>query len=330
MYPPARAFRRRAQERSAKTPAVRSALRVALVVLMAAIGIVLAPGVALAQDVDPQDGVLVRVAGDATVAPGEQVAAVVVVSGDLVLEGAAEVVVVVDGRATLSNATVDTLVVVQGTVDLADGTVVTGDVWIPDSTLIQDQSSRIEGDIVEDVAGYAGAFFIFGVLFSIGLGIFAILAALIMAAVAPMTARRATSAIRSDLPQVLVSGVIFWIALPTAAILLLLTVVGIPTALAIWAFALPVTAFVGYLVAAILVGEAIVRDQADTHPYKSAAVGALVLGALSVVPVVGAVIGTVSALLGGSALALLGWRSIRGRPAVPASATDEQLVAMEV
>ncbi len=116
-----------------------------------------------------QDGVLVRVGGDAEVASTESIATVVVVGGDLSIDGDATTVVVVDGTATLRGASVTTLVVVSGRAVLSEGTVVTGDVWVPDSTMTDDGTTRVNGETVRDVSGYAQAWWVATLLFALGL-----------------------------------------------------------------------------------------------------------------------------------------------------------------
>jgi hypothetical protein len=65
---------------------------------------------------------------------------------------------------------VGTLVVVGGDAVLADGTVVTGDVVLPNSKASNDGSVRIDGDIVQDLglAAFQRAFSIFNVVLAIG------------------------------------------------------------------------------------------------------------------------------------------------------------------
>lgn len=286
-----------------------------LVMLAVVAGALVAfPAAANAQSTDPGDGVLVRVDGDTTIAAGENVGTVVVISGELIMEGTAKRVVLINGTAAMSGATIGTMVVVHGTVELGEGSVVTGNVWLPDSTMTVDGTARVEGKVVDDTAGYARALLILGALFALGVGVLAILSALAFAAIAPGLARKSTMAIREDFSRVVLSGLVLWIAVPAASIFLFVTVIGTPTAVAIWAFVLPAIGFVGYLVSAVLIGQLIVGTDANSaHQYRAAGVGALVLVALSLVPVLGGVVGMVAAILGGSALALLAWNSIRSQ-----------------
>ena len=74
---------------------------------------------------------------------------------DLIVDGTATVVVVVDGTATLRGASVETLVVVDGAAVLGKGTVVTGDVVLPSSTITDDGSTRTDGNIGDNLSGFS-------------------------------------------------------------------------------------------------------------------------------------------------------------------------------
>ncbi len=263
---------------------------------------------------DSQQGVLVRVAGDVQVPASETIDVVVVVQGDLTMEGTATVVVVVNGTATLRGASVETLVVVDGAAVLSEGTIVSGDVVVPSSTITDDGSTRIDGSVVDDLSGFTTVFRILDVVLTIGGAIVTVLAALLFAAIAPRTIRSATSAVRTQPGQVALSGLLFWIALPLLAVALLISVIGAPTAFAIWVGLMPAVAFAGYLVSAIWLGELLVdRRRERAHPYAAALLGAVILVLVGLVPILGALVGLVAALVGGSALVLLAWRAFRSR-----------------
>jgi hypothetical protein len=283
-----------------------------LISTMLLLAVLAIPSVALAQNSDASEGVLVRVKGDATIEAGEEAGIVVVVGGDLTMRGTAKTVVVVDGKANIDGATIETLVVVRGEVSLANGATVSGDIYIPNSDIDDDGSVEVSGDVVRNYADFAAAFAFFGIIFIIGAGVASILSVLLMAGVAPGLVRRAEDVILEDFGKVALAGVFFWIVLPIAAVLLLLTIVGMPTAFAVWFVVMPALAFVGYLVSAILIGHWIVdKDRSASHPYAAGAVGALIIMAANFVPFVGGLLGTTAALVGAAALALLAWRSFR-------------------
>ena len=77
----------------------------------------------------------------------------------------------------------------------------------------------------------------------------------------------------------------------------------------------PALAFVGYLVAAIFVGERILGTGSTAggseRPYKGALVGIVVLGVIGIVPGIGGLATAVASLFGLGSVLLLGWRTIR-------------------
>lgn len=287
----------------------RSVTVIALIIAVLAI-----PAAALAQADDAEEGVLVRVKGDAAVTASDDIGVVVVVRGNLVVEGSATTVVVVDGTVDVVGGRIDTLVVVRGEAVLTQGATVTGDVWLTDSTISQSDDSSVEGSVRRGFRGtWVAGLWIVGLVLGIGLAVLTVLGALVFAAVAPNVARRAGSAIRGDLGRVLLAGAIFWIVLPLLAGLLLITLIGIPTSLTVWFAVMPIFAFLGYIVIGILLGELIVaRDGGEGHPYLAAFVGTVVLVLVGIIPGLGWVVGMLASLLGGSALALLAWQSFRG------------------
>ncbi len=290
----------------------RATRRRLLVLFGVLVALLFVPAAAFAQTQTDEEGVLLRINGSAAIGPDEDVGAAVVVSGDLLVEGLARAVVVVDGTITIDGGEVDTLVVVRGTANLANGAVITGDVFLTESNLNDDGTGEVRGSINRDVEGFLVAFWIFGLLLAIGLGILAILGALTFAGVAPDTARRAGSAIRGDFGKVVLAGLGLWIGVPIVAGVLLFTIVGIPTTFAIWFAVLPAMAFLGYLVTGIWLGELIVaREGGVGHPYLAAFLGTLILVVAGFIPGLGPLVGFVAALLGSSALALLGWRNFR-------------------
>jgi hypothetical protein len=111
----------------------------------------------------------------------------------------------------------------------------------------------------------------------------------------------------------------------------IVTIVGIPLGLAILLGVLPLMLMVGYLVAAIWIGEWILRQssqgRAPGRPYLAAIVGTLVMGVVSIIPVVGGLV----SFMGFGAVVLLMWRTFRGETtgsaSAPRSAADEGLAS---
>ncbi len=303
----------------------KSLLSLVLVTLL--LGLVAAP--AAAQTSDPDESVLVRINGDVSVPAGDAQGVVVVVDGNLDLEGTATTVVVVNGTANLTGATLTTLVVISGEAILGPETTVTGDVRLIDSPLTQDTTAVVEGDISKGArTEFLDGFWIIGLLFMIGWAILVLLAGLLLAAVAPDLGRKAGRSITTDLGQTIIAGLVLWVGVPIVAIGLFATIVGIPTALTIWLVALPVMGFVGFLATGIRIGEYITERNGDGvgHPYLASVVGLLVLIVVGAIPFIGPIIVPIAGFLGSGALALHAWRAMRSAPSPPAPAIAPESV----
>lgn len=289
----------------------RHARRLVVILLLAC-----APALAIAQDRGAPHGVLVRIQGDITLGAEAREAAVVVVQGDASVAGTAGLVVVVQGTATLSGARVQDLVVVQGHARLDSGTVVTGDVQLVEATLTRGAGAVVEGAIHDDVGYRLGrGMLVFGLLFALGAALALLASGLVAAAVAPHGVRAVGAILTDELAATLVAVVLVWIALPIVAALLFPTIVGIPTALAVFFVVLPALGFLGYLIAGIRLGDYVLgrmrgHDEA-WHPYLAAVTGLGLLMVLGWVPMLGSVVTPVAAFLGSGALAVHAWKTTR-------------------
>lgn len=274
------------------------------------------PAVAQTAAVD-DESVMLRINGDVTVPAGEDHGVVVVIEGDLRFDGTADTVVVINGDAELVGASLETLVVISGSAVLGPDTTVTGDVRLIDSTLTRDGSATVEGDVTRGAGSdvFSG-FWIIGLLFMIGWTILVVLAGLVLAAVAPDLARRAGRTITADLGPTIVAGLILWVAVPIVSIFAFATIVGIPTAVAIWLVVLPAMAFVGFLVAGVRVGEYITERGGSGvgHPYLASVVGLGALIIVGAIPIIGPIVVLVAGFLGSGSLALQAVRAVRRRP----------------
>ena len=219
------------------------------------------------------------------------------------------------------DARIDALVVVDGTAALLDGSVVSGDVWAPQSDVTDDGTAEIGGTIRTDVEGLFVGLWVFGLLFALGLGVLGILSALLFVAVAPVTARRATALICTDLGSVVMAGLLFWIVLPLLAVGAFVTVVGAPLALAVWTVLLPLVGLVGYMVTGLWLGEMILdREGTGWSRYGAAALGVLILMVVGLIPFVGALLGILTTIVGGGSIVLLAWRTFRSDRGAPVPA----------
>jgi hypothetical protein len=273
--------------------------------------------VALAADPTlPHTGrVLVSVDGDVTLPVGEHADVVVIVGGTATVLGEVNTIVAVDGTANLIGARAESIVAIRSQVALGPNTVVLGDVSTLDTTVQRDASASIGGtisDLSGDIAAFALFLGAFSLLFWLGLGLATIVAALVLAGIAARQVRTAEGVISHEPGTTFLVGLAGLIVAPILAIILMATVIGIPLGLGVLMLVWPVTAFVGYLVAAIWVGDFVMRrvspQRPAERPYLASVVGVVILTIVGFVPLVS----LIATVFGLGAVILLAWRSFRG------------------
>jgi hypothetical protein len=285
---------------------------------------------ALAADPDDRadgrtDSVLIAVNNDLDVAAGQTVDTVIVVSGDATIAGNIGTVVIVDGSATFTGATVVNLVIADGTADLGAGTTVTGEVSTLRGTVTQQPGSVVQGTIQaldRDMAAFAATVAVLMIplliVLAVGFALVSLFAALAVAAFGSRQVREVEALIEQRPGHVLVAGILGTILLPLVSFLLVLTVIGAPVGFALAFGLLPALAFLGWLVAAIWVGDWLmgkVRGSRETgRPYRAAILGVIVLGIAGILPFVSGI----ATLFGFGGLLLAAWRMLR--PATPPAA----------
>jgi hypothetical protein len=302
-----------------------------LFIIFAALALALGlTGTVLAAEGDlPHTGRVVFVAnGDAEVGAGEQADAVIVISGDVDVAGTVNSLVVVDGTATVTG-TLEGVAIVNGTLDLRPGATVLGDVGQLNSEVIQAEGVEIAGD-VNDLAGGVAGFGIFvgfaALAIWIGIGIATLAVGLLMAGLAARQVHTATDLIRHEPLKTFLVGLLAIVVPPIVAVLLMVTILGIPVGIGLLLVVWPLAAFIGYIVAAIWLGEWLLgrREGAirPERPYAAAALGLTVAFVVGLVPLVSAVL----SIFGLGAVVLAAWRTLfrGGHPALvpqPAATT---------
>ncbi|HET8776216.1 MAG TPA: hypothetical protein VFN76_01015, partial [Candidatus Limnocylindria bacterium] len=276
-------------------------------------------GIAMAADGDlPHTGRVIFVTGgDVQIAVDEQADAVVVISGDAEIAGTVNTLFVVDGTATVTGGTLETVGIVNGTVALSSGTTITGDLLELNSTVERGNGVEIGGevkDIAADVAGFAVFMGFAALAIWIGFGIATILIGLLVAGLAARQTRSATSLITHAPGTTFLVGLLAMIVTPLVAGIAMVTIIGIPAGLGLLLFIWPTAALMGYIVAAIWLGEWLLgRSDAAVpaeRPYAAATIGLLAAFVLGLIPIVTAVV----SLFGLGAVVLAAWRTLRRPP----------------
>lgn len=264
----------------------------------------------------PRTGrVLIVAGGDITVPQGEQADLLIVAAGDASVSGTVNALVMIDGTATLTGATVGTVVVVSGTVDVGPGTVVLNDVAEARGTVVS-SGGEIMGSTRELATGIAvfGVFAgIVAIIVWVGVGVSALVAALVLASLAGQQIRKATWLIGHEPVPSILLGLASIVVIPLVAVLAMVTVIGIPTGLGILLVMWPALAFLGYLVGAIWIGEWLLSRRAGyvpaERPHMAAVVGLVVAFVLGLIPLLSAII----SIVGTGAVILAVWLTWRGR-----------------
>jgi len=271
-------------------------------------------------------GVIISVDGSVDVPAGGHHDAVVVINGVARISGDVETVVVAGGAATLTGATVRSLLVIDGSADLQAGTTVLRDVSTIGGSVTRQPGAVVEGSVRAldtDLAAFALLLIPLFILLFIGFGLAAIAAALLVAAFGSRQVRNLESLISAQPGQVLVAGILGAVVLPILSILLVMTVVGAPIGLGMLLVVLPLIAFLGWVIAAIWVGDWLIGRMRGApepgRPYLAAVVGVIALSVAGMLPFVSGL----ATLFGFGALLLTAWRMLRpgaGAPAVAGSA----------
>jgi hypothetical protein len=299
------------------------------VLVSIAVLIALSPARAFAQDpdIDEDDGLLLRINGDVRVAEGETESNVVVIRGDLVVDGRVrDQIWVINGDAVIGDTGVvdGDINIIRGDLSLAGGSRV-NDVTLYDSDIDREQGATVDGDISRENGiqwGFAATAFWIYVWLSMTAAV--VLAGLIFAAVGGSQLTRASYALTSDAAMSILAAVVIWIGAPLLAVLAFVTLVGIPFAIGVLLVALPALWFLGYIVSGVRIGLAITRrgaedpDATDVHPYLAALVGLLILQIIALIPVLGWIIVILAGVYGAGGLALIAARGFRGGGTRPA------------
>lgn len=274
----------------------------------------LVPAVLAADPERTSRSVVMTVGHDTDVPSGDHVGTLIVIRANARVEGTVDTVVVVDGTATLAGATVGSLAVFNGTADLQAGSTVTGDIGTVDSSVTRSDGAVVQGstrDWDASIAAFAIALIPLFILLFVGFALAGLAAALFVAAFAARQVRQAETLISREPGTVLVAGIAGSVLLPLLAVLAMATVIGMPIGLGALFVVLPALAFLGWIVAAIWIGDWILErargSREPGQPYGAALVGVVVLAFAGLLPFVSAI----ATVFGYGALILMGWRILR-------------------
>lgn len=252
---------------------------------VAAVALSVSPAFAQADGSSDQNDQVV-LTGRLEVAEGEVVDTAVIFDGPAQIDGTVrESVVVFNGDAEVTGTVEDDVWVFNGDLVIRSGAEVGGDLVTRSTPEVED-GATVRGDRSDvmvrwdvDFVDFAGR-----VAWWVAYSVSTLVLGLLLLAFAPALAPRIGDVVRLRLGASIGWGLGLFFLLPIAAVLLLVTLVGIPLGLyTLLALALIYT--VGYVVALVGVGGLLLRS--NPSRYLTFLVGWLVLRLLALIPVVG-------------------------------------------
>jgi cytoskeletal protein CcmA (bactofilin family) len=270
---------------------------------------------ASAQERDENDVVILI--GPATVAEGETVETVVVFDGSVRMDGTSDDVVMFNGPVTITGTVRGNVVSFNGRVTVRSGATVTGDVVSRSAPTIE-EGATVRGDVRRGPGElFREPFPFFGYLAAwLAVSVSVLVLGLIFILLAPRAADALDAVGRTAPGPVIGWGLLLAIGLPLVAVLLLVTLVGIPFGVGLL-LALALIYSFGYTMAVWLVGRRILAPPRSR--LAAFLVGWVILRLLALIPIVGGLIGTVAVVIGLGAIAVAVWRARRASPAPTAA-----------
>lgn len=271
---------------------------------------------AAAEEADDVEAVVV-VTGRADVRADEVRDIVVIFDGPATIEGTVrEQVVAFNGDVRVSGAVEDDVVSFNGRVTVAEGGRVGGDVVSRQPAVIE-PGATVGGEVGRFDADAFDASFgvVTRVAWWLAVSVSALALGLLLVWLAPGLVEATLAVARTATAAVVGWGLLVLIGGPVAAVVLMITLVGIPLGLYLLA-ALSVLSVLGYTVSAWLLGRVMVREPRGRIP--AFLVGLAVLRVVALVPVLGGLVWFAAAVVGTGALAVAGWRARAGSRPVAA------------
>lgn len=259
---------------------------------------------AMAQESVARPGSLLITEGPVTVGAEDELGTVVVVSGDVAVAGSVDSVIAFEGDVTVTGD-VDALAwAVTGNLTVAEGATVGGDAMAGGTLDVA--PGTVEGTARRMTGGdWATSAIVFGILWWVGAAIATFVLGLLLLWLVPrgMAAARQTG--RARIGASFGIGLALLVGVPVVAGLIAFTLVGLPLTIGLLV-ATAIAAFVGGIVSALVVGNALLRD---ANPVVELLVGVVLVGLLGLLPVVGGLVTAAAAVFGVGALALAVWRA---------------------
>lgn len=303
-----------------------------ILALTIALTVALSPSAALAAPGDAEDDdFLMRIGADVVIPEGETAGSVVVIDGNVQIDGSVRnTVVVIDGDATVTGTIEGDLTVISGTINLQSGSSVQNVTSIR-GDLFRDADAVVTGEVNErdNFQFFQGVAAIFSFFFWLGMSVAVVAAGLIFAAVGARQLTTSALSMTGDAVGSIIGVAFVVIGLPVLAVIAIATLIGLPLGLGLLFFLVPALWFLGYIVAGTRLGLAITRAsgrEPGAHPYLATFVGLVIFQGLILIPVLGGLVAAVAGTWGAGALAATAFRAARsgGKPLAPQPATGSE------
>ena len=295
--------------------------RISSLVVLAFLVALALPAASPAQTSDHEEDAIVVITGDVDVLRGETVDGVFVVSGDVRIAGHVDGdVVLLSGDAVVNGRVDGDLVTIGGQARLLPRAFVAGDVRYGDERPIVAGDAIVRGDVSKkngldslDLFPFLGA-----LIFLIGTFVSSLVLGLLLLLIAPRAADAIEARSHERIGPLIAIGIAIAIALPLAALIATVTIVGLPLAFVIFLALLPLWA-VAYCASAWVLGRRMVK--APRSRYLAFLAGVAVLAVVGLVPVVGWLVslaavvfglGLIGAAIGAARESSPTWRQTQG------------------
>jgi hypothetical protein len=261
------------------------------------LGLVMRATPASAQEggLDTDDQVVVT--GRLIVPEGETVQTAVIFNGSAQIDGTvAETLVVLNGRTEITGTVGEDVIVFNGTVVLRSGSRILGDVVSRQTPQIED-GATVEGNVEDPQArwDYWDATFVGRFVWWLAFSVSTLVLGLVVLLLAPGRDPAAIWALRDRLGATIGFGLVWFVLLPIVAVVLFVTIVGIPLGLFLL-LALALVYTIAYVVGALALGRLVVKE--PTSRYVAFLAGWVILRILALVPFLGGLAWLVATVLG--------------------------------
>jgi len=288
-----------------------------LFVMAAAAILVIAPPAAAQTEEHDEHNALVVLTGGARVASDQSFHDVVVFDGDVTIDGQVhETLVVFNGDLEVSGTVGGDVVVFNGDVAVRSGASVLGDLASTRDPVIED-GAEVAGDVRKPSKDFFRPLEVFAAraIFWLAATASFLLLGFLLLWLAPRGMDAVARTWETSKGSAALWGVILLIGLPVGAVLVMLTLVGIPFGLGTL-FALGLLYSIGYVAGAWAIGRSIVS--APTSRWVAFLAGFAIVRLLGLIPIVGGLVSAVVTVIGLGLAAVTVWRARGAAVTAPA------------